>query len=47
MFKWTDHFVKIIMAVSSSPEILAQVEKIVVPTVIYTLEHKVIGMLAS
>lgn len=31
------------MAVSSSPEILGQVEKIVVPVIIYTLENKVIG----
>ena len=37
--------IQIISSVDSSPEILSQIQEIIIPVVIFTLERKLLGML--
>ena len=38
---------EVVSSVESSPEILSQVQEIIIPIILYTLEHKIIGKIIS
>lgn len=38
-------YLQVISSVDSSPEILAQIQEVIIPIVVFTFEHKLLGVL--
>jgi hypothetical protein len=45
-FKASDKVVQVVSCIKSSPEILSQVQEVILPIIQFTLENKLIGMSA-
>lgn len=43
VFASTDFFLQVLTSIETSPEILAQVQEVIIPIIFFTLDHSLLG----